>query len=288
MLTISVLLAGLVASEPSDLFRSRNLVAWCIVPFDAKQRGPAERIALLKKLGITRYAYDWRDKHLPTFDDEVKLCIQHGIQLHAVWFPAVMNKDAETILDVLKRNKVVTELWVMPLEPKGTSDEEKLEQVARVLRPVVKAANEAGQKIALYNHGGWIGEPENVLKLLALLEDKNVGVVYNLHHGHHHLYRLPEVFQLLKNHLRCVTINGMEPNGDKIGKKILPLGAGSQDVTVLRQLLASKYTGPIAILGHMHEYDVEDRLRDNLDGLEWLKAQLGGEQGKRPQYRTWK
>ena len=36
-----------------------NLVAWCIVPFDAKNRGPAERVEMLKNLGFKKYAYDW-------------------------------------------------------------------------------------------------------------------------------------------------------------------------------------------------------------------------------------
>src|SRR5690348_4459387 len=53
------------------LFARDNLVAWCIVPFDAKKRGPIERVEMLQKLGFRRYAYDWRDEHLPTFDTEV-------------------------------------------------------------------------------------------------------------------------------------------------------------------------------------------------------------------------
>ena len=31
------------ASEKADVLRRENLVAWCIVPFDAAKRGPAER-----------------------------------------------------------------------------------------------------------------------------------------------------------------------------------------------------------------------------------------------------
>lgn len=288
MLTACMMvLAGLVASEPSDLFRSDNLVAWCIVPFDAKQRGPAERVAMLKKLGINRYAYDWRDKHLPTFEEEVKLCVQAGIRLQAVWFPAAMNKDAETILGILKRQKIVTELWVMPPDPTAATDEAKIEQVVKTLKPIIAAAKEAGCPVGLYNHGGWIGEPENLLKLLIALNEPTVGVVYNLHHGHDHINRLPEVFKLLKPYLKCVTLNGMEPRGDKIGKKILPIGTGSLDVTVVRQLVDSGYKGPVAILGHMHEYDVEARLQDNLDGLSWVKGQLGSDAGRKPEYRTY-
>jgi hypothetical protein len=35
-----------VAQEPK-VFARTNLVAWCIVPFDGKNRGPAERAAMV-------------------------------------------------------------------------------------------------------------------------------------------------------------------------------------------------------------------------------------------------
>ncbi len=79
---------ALRADPPKDVFAQDNLVAWCIVPFDAKKRGPAERVEMLKKLGFKKYAYDWRAEHLPTFDEEVGLLMKAGIELTAVWFPA--------------------------------------------------------------------------------------------------------------------------------------------------------------------------------------------------------
>jgi hypothetical protein len=99
---LSLLLATLLA-PPDDVFRQDNLVAWCVVPFDAKKRGPQERVALLRKLGFKRFAYDWRAQHLPTFETEVQLLKREGITLQAVWFPATPNKDAEFLLDVLRR-----------------------------------------------------------------------------------------------------------------------------------------------------------------------------------------
>ena len=44
----------------ADNFAKDKLVAWCIVPFDAKKRGPAERAAKVANLGIKKEAYDWR------------------------------------------------------------------------------------------------------------------------------------------------------------------------------------------------------------------------------------
>ena len=73
------------ASEKADVLRRENLVAWCIVPFDAAKRGPAERATMLKELGIMRCAYDWREEHVPTFEQEILEYKKHGIEYFAFW-----------------------------------------------------------------------------------------------------------------------------------------------------------------------------------------------------------
>src|SRR5215510_14537107 len=105
------------AEPPKDLFADDNLVAWCIVPFDAKKRGPAERVAMLQKLGFKKYAYDWRAEHLPTFDEEVGLLKKAGIELTAVWFPANLGDDAKKLLAVIKKHDIKTQLWITMSEP---------------------------------------------------------------------------------------------------------------------------------------------------------------------------
>ena len=40
-------------SEKESVFAMENLVAWCIVPFDAKKRDPAERAAMVTKIPST-------------------------------------------------------------------------------------------------------------------------------------------------------------------------------------------------------------------------------------------
>ena len=67
-----ILLIGLCAgTNAADNFAKDKLVAWCVVPFDAKQRGPAERAAMLKQLGLKRVAYDWRTQHVKEFEEEI-------------------------------------------------------------------------------------------------------------------------------------------------------------------------------------------------------------------------
>ena len=89
-----------------DLFARTNLVAWCIVPFDSKKRGPEERAAMLERLGLRRFAYDYRAEHIPTFEAEIEALRRHGIALTAWWFPTTLNDEARNILEVLKRNNL--------------------------------------------------------------------------------------------------------------------------------------------------------------------------------------
>jgi putative heme-binding domain-containing protein len=78
----------------------------------------------------------------------------------------------------------------------------------------------------------------------------------------------------------------MDPGADPGPRKILPIGQGSLDLGLLRTIRDSGYRGPIGILGHTQD-DAEERLRDNLDGLDWLVRQLEGKPvGPRPKPRT--
>ena len=271
-----------------DIYARDNLVAWCIVPFDAKKRTPAERVAMLQKLGFKKYAYDWRAEHLPSFDEEVGLLEKAGIELTAVWFPAGLGADAQKLPAVIDRHKVTPQLWVMFGEPPVTGQAAKVEAAAKSLRPVAEAAAKRGCKLALYNHGGWSGEPENQIAVIEALKLKNVGIVYNLHHGHDHLDRLPALLKKMRPYLLAFNLNGMVKDGERAGKKILPLGAGDKDLRLLKLVRDSGYSGPIGILGHTQD-DAAERLADNLDGLAWLRAQLDGKPaGERPKYRTYK
>ncbi len=94
------------AVSADRLFAPNNLVAWCIVPFDAKKRGPEERAAMLARLGFRKFAYDYRAEHIPTFEAELAALKKHQIELTAWWFPADMNDEARKILAVLQKHGV--------------------------------------------------------------------------------------------------------------------------------------------------------------------------------------
>ncbi len=277
------------SAEPAaGLFAPENRVAWCIVPFDAKKRGPEERVAMLKRLGFKHYAYDWRAEHLPSFEREMQLLKDNGIELTAVWFPSGLNADARTILGLLKKHQVKTQLWITLGDPAPGSKEQagKVAAAVRILQPIAEEAARIDCRVALYNHGNWFGEPENQLAVIDALKQPNVGIVYNLHHGHDDLARFPELLKKMLPHLYALNLNGMVAKGDRTGQKILQLGKGDLDLELLRTIRDSGYRGPIGILGHTND-DAEQRLQDNLDGLSWLLPQLDGKAaGPKPNYRT--
>jgi len=273
----------------SDIFRRDNLMAWCIVPFDAKKRGPEERASMLAKLGFKHFAYDYRGEHVPTFDAEIEALKKHNVALDAWWFPGSLNAEAKHILDVCRKHGVKPQLWITGGGAATKTPEEQKQRVvqeANRIRPIAEAAAADGLKVGLYNHGGWFGEPENQLAIIDELKLPNVGIVYNQHHGHGQVERFAEFLPKIIPHLLVLNLNGMNPAGDQRGQKIMQLGQGELDLKLLKIIRASGYRGPIGILGHTQD-DAEARLHDNLDGLDWLLPQLDGKPaGAKPKMRT--
>ena len=277
-------------AQAQDPFRRDNLVAWCIVPFDSQKRTPAERAEMLERLGIQRLAYDYRAEHIPTFEDEIEQLAKRNIELTAWWFPTELNEEAKLILRVLEKHGTKTQLWVTGGGQPARTPEQQQQRIAteaQRIRPIAEAAAKLGCRVGLYNHGGWFGEPENQLAVIDALKLDNVGIVYNLHHGHAHVDRFDELLRLMMPRLMVINLNGMVPDGEAKGQKIVPLGAGSLDLKMIRSVRDSGFKGPIGILNHT-DHDAEARLLDNLDGLDWLISQLSGKlAAKPPKYRTW-
>jgi len=286
---LAFFLSGSAAA--ADIFARDNLVAWCIVPFDAKKRTPAQRAEMLEKLGIHRFAYDWRAEHLPTFDTELDELKGHNIELTALWFPAELNADARILLAGIKKANLSPQLWVTTQINPQPSQEKTVASAAAIIRPIAIEAAKLKCQVALYNHGGWFGEPENQIAIIEALKNEgitNVGIVYNQHHGHEHVARFTALLDKMKPYLLALNLNGMTKDGDKSGEKILPLGQGELDLQLLKIIRDSGYSGPIGILNHTDE-DAEGRLIDNLDGLDWLVAQLNGKTpGPAPKPRTYR
>jgi hypothetical protein len=268
-----------IAHEPK-VFARTNLVAWCIVPFDSKKRDPAERAAMVKRLGFTKVAYDWRDNHVSTFEEEIRQYKKHGIEYFAFW------GTHDKAFELFAKYDLHPQIWQTLGSPDAPTQRERVALAAKQMLPLVERTAKMKCKLGFYNHGGWGGEPENLVAVCKLLREQHkaehVGIVYNLHHGHGHIEDFETMLEQMKPYLLCLNLNGMSAKGPKI----LPLGAGVSDVKLLKIIADSGYSGPIGIIGHTED-DVELRLRDNLDGLDWILPQLAGRpSGPRPKYRT--
>ena len=254
------------AVKGGSIFAKENLLAWCIVPFDAKKRGPKERVEMLLKLGIRRVAYDWRGHHVPTWDEEMALYKTRGIELIGFW------GFSDGALSLMKRHGIRTQFWVT-MGGRGKDQAERVKAAAGHVETIARKAKEAGCTVALYNHGGWAGEPENQIEVIELLKTRgvgNVGICYNLHHGHHRMKDFAAMLKKMRPYLWCLNLNGMKP-----GTKILPFGQGPGDAEILRAIRKSGYRGPIGILGHRANIDVEVALRQNLDGMKAMLKKIG-------------
>ncbi len=277
--TLFVWAAALAAALAADPWNRADVVAWCIVPYDAQKRDSAARAEMLNRLGIRRLAYDWRAEHVASFDTEVATMQQHRIEIVAWWFPTTLNKDARLILDVIARHGIHPQLWVTGGGAPTTAAEKQLRietEIAR-LRPIIDAAAKLGCQVGLYNHGSWFGEPENQLALVTRLKRDgctNVGLVYNFHHGHDHLARFAAVWPQIQPHVFAVNLNGMIDGGDKQDKKLLYLGEGDRELGLMRTIQTSGWRGLVGVLNHRTDVDAEVGLKKNLDGLERLATQL--------------
>ena len=260
------------------LFARENLVAWCIVPFDKLKRNPQQRAQMLRELGITQLAWDWRDEHLPFMEEEINTLRKNNIRLKSVWF--WINGDSGQILDeanryilgTLRDNRVSTELWLSFNDRffEGLSDAEKLAKAVEAVGFVHAKAEEIGCTVHLYNHGSWFGEPENQVKIIESLGRKDIGIVYNFHHARHQVKNFPSLLAIMKPYLSTVNINGMKEGGPMI----LTVGQGDRELAMLQHLKASGYRGSIGILSHVEDEDARIVLQRNLEGLKMLLKQM--------------
>ena len=257
-------------------FEKENLLAWCIVPFDKVKRGPEARIEMLKNLGIKQYAYDWRAEHIQSFATEIDLARKNNIAIEAIWM-FIDNKtdkidslsaDNQRIIDIASTKKLKTTIWLGFNNNffEGLNHFEKVKKGADFLKYLAPNFTQKGFKIALYNHGDWFGEPENEIEIIKASGQKNVGIVYSFHHGHHQINRFHSMFLAMKPYLVAVNLNGM----DLKKSQILPIADGKSEKEMIDIMIKSGYNGRIGIIGHIMDEDVELVLKRNMDGLSKL------------------
>jgi hypothetical protein len=235
------------------LFSKNNLLAWCVVPYDSKKRNAEERAAMLNDLGITSFVYDWRAQDLPNMEHEFATLKKYNIALKGIWFWVNGSKDHlldeanETILKTLAKTNTKTVLWLsFPNKYfESLPDEQKIQKAAKTIQ---------------YIH-----------------QRKDVGIIYNFHHGHAQVDDFDNILKVTKPYLQTVNLNGMKGNEFNI----LPLGEGDHELALMKKLKASGFNGSIGIIGHTENEDVKVVLERNLAGLKKLLAQMGETQALR-------
>ena len=268
-----LLLTFIGCNKSSNTVNIQDTYPWCIVAYDLLERTPEERIKMMKEFGFTKYAYDWRDKHLKDSKNELILAQENGIEILSVWIWLNPKRDSihklspanEKMFSIVEELNLKTTFWVGLSESyfKKINDEVSLKFATNLIKSVSEKANSVGCKVALYNHKGWFGDPLNQIKIIKELPEQDLSIVYNFHHGHQDIDTFSEIAPKIQPYLSAVNLNGME----KDGKKILPIGEGDYEKDMLNTLKKVGFEGPWGILGHVEGKDVKDILINNIEGL---------------------
>lgn len=283
LLAFITILAACASDSPSTsdqdrLFAMDNLVAWCIIPYDNQDRTPLQRVGMLRELGFTRMGYDWRERHLPDFPEEIRTLQKFDIELTSVWLwiddrtSDGLLPEHDRIFDALEDAGVSTSIWIGLHENvyAGLEYAQKVEKMSGIVDRVHGRARESGSTVALYNHGRWAGIPENQVRIIRASKYDDIGIVFNFHHGHDQIDRFGETLETLMPWLETVNLNGME----KDRAHIVDIGKGDYEKQMIKALLDSGFSGNIGIIGHTEGEDVRDVLLRNLHGLQEILEEL--------------
>lgn len=278
--------AALGADAPS-IFDRKNIAALWIVPYDAKKRGPEERALMLKQLGLTKLAYDWRAEHVNTFDAEIDAMQKHGIEISAWWYPSQNQK----ILDAIKSHGIHPQLWVCGSRAISEADDAKrIELEAARIQPIAQEAAKLGCKVGLYNHREpWFEEQDHQIAIIERLRRNgvtNVGIVFNFHHWRGSLAEFPALFKRIQPYLLAVNLNGMRADTTQY-PGVRYIGSDESELEMIRVVEASGWRGPVGIIHERGNLDAAEGLKGNLQGLEWVQKELrqpgsGGPKPKEP------
>lgn len=275
MLAVVAFSSSFVHAETPPNFKRENLVAWCIVPFDVKKRSPMERAAMVSRLGLKRVAYDWREDHVPLFEEEMAAYQAEGIEFFAFW------SGHEAAYPLFEKHRIKPQIWSTLKTGKGLSNNEKISSAVEDLTPLAQKTRDKGLALGLYNHGGWGGLPDNMVAVCKALREKgfdHVGLVYNFHHAHPRITQFDDDLKKMKPYLLCVNLNGManpaKVDVSKNENRTKAIGTGDHEEEMIATLIEQQYQGAVGILGHVATRDVEEVLRENIEGLEKILTRI--------------
>ncbi len=249
---------------------------------------------MLRRIGLTKIIWDWRDEHAAAFDAELDALRVEGVQLAGIWTPVPMPgyddpdytsrfglvpQRIKTLITESARRGYAPDLWTQigfgtPGAGAQLSDSAHFSEVQRAadhLTGLARLARGHGMCVVLTNHGGWAGEPRTLVDVVRELARRglgNVGIGLRLQHAHHLIPDLDHHLAVMGEHLVAVMLSGADAGAELSGRLILPFGAGSRDRWVTHALLESGWQGQLVVHAVGHD-DSEARLLDSLEGWEW-------------------
>ncbi|WP_430408386.1 sugar phosphate isomerase/epimerase family protein [Kordia sp.] len=279
---IILFLALNVSCQKNDqqLIEIKEVSPWCILGFDAADRTPEQRIALLKELGLTKYGFNKGKGDFSNMKKEFKLAKENDIEITSVFLWLHAKRDSigklspanQELLQNLREVAQKPVIWVSFSDNffENLTQEEAIKRSIDMIQFVKLEANKIGCKLALYNHHGWFGNPYNQIKILEELNDESLSMVYNFHHAHEYVDQFQDIVQKIKPYLSFVNLNGVK----KEGPQILTIGEGDYEFEMINMLIEEGYNGPWGILGHIKTEDVKIVLERNIEGLKLLNAKV--------------
>ena len=109
-----------------------------------KKRGPAERAAMVRRLGLRRVAYDWRNHHVPTFEQEILEYRKQGIEYFAFWGA---HDDAFRLFE---KYGLRPQIWQTLKDAPGKDQDERVRAAAQAMLPLVERTRKLGCKLGLF------------------------------------------------------------------------------------------------------------------------------------------
>jgi type 1 glutamine amidotransferase len=274
-----------LGTDNSSIFDLKNISAlWIAPPWDAKKRGPEERMEMLKELGLSKFAHNGGS----AVDAEIEAAKKHGIEIAAWWYPA----RNPPIVESTKRHGIHPQFWVCGSRAiTVTNNAERIEAEAARIRPIAEDVAAIACKVGLYNHREpWFEEQDHQIAIIERLKRDgitNVGIVFNFHHWRGSLAEFPALFKRMQPYLIAVNFNGMSADTTKY-PPVRYLGSDESELAMIRVVEASGWRGPIGVIHERPTVDASEGIRGNLQGLEWVQKELQqpGSGGPKPQEPT--
>lgn len=282
-LNISVLLLVFLYSctnKADPIFKVEEITPWCILGFDALDRTPKQRIAMLKQMGFTKYGYNKGKGDLSRMKEEFKLARENNIEINSVFLWLNAKRDSvgklspanQELLSNLTEIKSKPTIWLSFSHNffEGLNQKQSISLSIEMIEFIKLKTDKTGCKLALYNHDGWFGNPYHQVEILEKLNQNSITIVYNFHHAHKYIDEFPEIVKKIKPYLSHVNLNGVKKNGPKI----LTIGEGDYEFKMIKVLRNEGFNGPWGILGHIKTEDVQHVLKQNIDGLNLLNSKF--------------